>query len=140
MDIKYYIMLAIAAVFAACATSSKREIPYILDLEQSMAQLPADDYQKITGYLESRGCSLGVTRTFVGADLDECDDQCATYMKRLTSELSYDELDALHLRATTSFTYSAWRYLDPRHPDKKDPVTGFPQRVFIGKFTYPQPK
>lgn len=131
-------MLALAAIFAACATTSRREIPYILDLEQSMSQLPPDDYEKITTYLESRGCDIGVTRVFTGADLDECDAQCIKYMDRITSALNYDELDALKLRPTTSFTYSAWRYLDPRRPDKKDPETGAIQRVFLGKFTYPR--
>ena len=121
----------------SCSRTPKRQIVYMLDIEQPQQSFSPTDWQLITTYLKSHDCPIGVVRLFDGVDLDDTDAQCEAYMQKLTSKLSREELATLGIRPGTSFTYSAWRYLDPSEPDKVDPITGTVSRVFIGRFRFP---
>lgn len=133
------ILLLSLLMFLLCSCAEdKREIVYIYDLEQKIASFTPQDYQLITNYLIDHDCQLGGARTFKAPTLEKCDSLCAKYMRKKTSKLKYEELDALGLSSGATFTYSAWRYKDPEHPDRTNPETGFVDRVFVGRFYYPK--
>ncbi|GHV36336.1 hypothetical protein FACS1894178_7440 [Bacteroidia bacterium] len=82
----------------------------------------------VTNYLRDAGCQI-LPKIFIAADTTSCDAQALDLWENSVGKITLEDIAALNLNDTTTFTYSCCRFSDPSKISS--PI------ICIGTFDYP---
>ena len=127
-------VLVLAVIVYTRDKGKRHTFVYFFDVLEPHESFTPEDWAIISSYLQSKDCPTGSPDVFNGHDITDCDAKCKAELRSMSTKLSADDLRQLGLSEHVSFTYCAWRYADPDHPDRIDPVTGEVERIVFKGF------